>query len=425
MRQVRPAMKQYLAEFERTQDMNIIDKAVKEAYAISKFPVPEVWKMERVKYVETEKRRLNQLFIALVRNSPHDFFEEYEDAVAKADDIRLVTEDANKARQFLATARHDRKVVDDASIIQSKELDEKKMKEILKKADDIKYNSEPVQQLRNLLYNTAEDKFRLLQLNAARQTTDHQRIIATTIRLKELFFETAKDFYLFPRFPGLQAPTLWAELKFVSLDRRALATGMYKWNENIIHEPLTNMKDSVIGEVAVTMFKNVMAYMGDRPYASPDLLAQELIRNCLSQPALVDEVYCQVMKQLSDNPRPDSVRRGWGLMMLLLDSVPPNESVDYVEYFVRTKANPPTEYVKCLHQTLHGGRRNAPPTLEEMQHLAGGKVSNRLGYAVGLERPNWEGKQAERKQPPPLPALPSDKLQDRACMVCRQDCLIM
>jgi len=405
--------------------MNIIDKAVKEAYAVAKFPVPEVWKMERFKYVETEKRRLNQLFIALVQNSPHDFFEEYEDAVAKADDIRLVTEDANKARQYLATARHDRKVVDDASIVQIKELDEKKMKEILQRADVIKYNSEPVQQLRNLLYNTAEDKFRLLQLNAARQATDHQRIITTTIRLKELFFETAKDVYLFPRYPGLQAPSLWAETKFVSLDRRALATGMFKWTENVIHDPLTKMKDSVISELAVTMFKNVMGYMGDKPYASPDMLAQELIRNCLNQPALVDEVYCQVMKQLSDNPNPESVRRGWSLMMLLLDSVPPNESVDNVEYFIRTKANPPTQFVKCLHQTLHGGRRNAPPPLEEMQHIAGGKLSNRLGYAGGGERPAWEGKAAERQQPPPLPALPNDKLQDRACMVCRKDCVIL
>ena len=56
------------------------------------------------------------------------------------------------------------------------------------------------------------------------------------------------------------------------------------------------------GQEAVKMFKNLMGFMGDRQYPDQLLLAQEILAHSLENPWLRDEIYCQIIKQLSANP---------------------------------------------------------------------------------------------------------------------------
>jgi len=318
-----------------------------------------------------------------------------------------------------------------------------------------------MERIRELLYSTEEDKFVGMQLSVARQMADNQRIIATTIHLNGLYFQNFGDLYALGRFPRIYPPTVWAEMKFLSLDRQALASSMIKWTENPIHDSLTKVGEfhsmvdqpqqqpaasplmmngmsaarptmdpklvESLNSTAKSMFKNIMGFMGDKQYGEALVLAQEILKTGLEKPALIDEIYCQLMKQLFDNPKMESMQRGLGLLMLCLDTFPPLESQPYVEYFIRSRISKPTmdEFLKTLHTTLHGGRRLVAPTPDEIMWVAGGRVSNRLGYAVTLDRPQWEGKAAERRPPPPMPAIPTDRLDARACMVCRKDCVIL
>jgi hypothetical protein len=69
---------------------------------------------------------------------------------------------------------------------------------------------------------------------------------------------------------------------------------------------LTNL-GPVHSKQATRLFKNILGYMGDRQLAYPTQLAQEFIQQGLETPEIRDELYSQIMKQLTDNPAPYEV----------------------------------------------------------------------------------------------------------------------
>lgn len=74
--------------------------------------------------------------------------------------------------------------------------------------------------------------------------------------------------------------------------------------------------------------------MGDKKYDNPPLLAAELLRHCLEHPnkELRTEVFCQLIKQVTANPSPDSTARGWELIVLCLATFPPAPDLEnYLE----------------------------------------------------------------------------------------------
>lgn len=66
-----------------------------------------------------------------------------------------------------------------------------------------------------------------------------------------------------------------------------------------------------------------MGFMGDKQLSGPLLLAQELCQLALTEKWLRDEIYCQLIKQLTNNPHHDSVNKGWWLMSICLETFPP------------------------------------------------------------------------------------------------------
>lgn len=89
---------------------------------------------------------------------------------------------------------------------------------------------------------------------------------------------------------------------------------------------------------AVQAFKNVMSYMGDRKSSkSPIEHAKKMIRNLMQAPAaLRDEVYMQLCKQTTDNPKDASTIKGWELMVFCIATFPPSKHLkgfllDYVK----------------------------------------------------------------------------------------------
>ncbi|KAG0730479.1 Unconventional myosin-XV [Chionoecetes opilio] len=80
--------------------------------------------------------------------------------------------------------------------------------------------------------------------------------------------------------------------------------------------------EAELGQVAVESFLAVMRYMGDYPMAAQHTevhCVYTTLMNCHKQPVLRDEVYCQIMKQTTNNKSsiPDSCQRGWRLFSIL------------------------------------------------------------------------------------------------------------
>ncbi|KAF8309423.1 hypothetical protein DL93DRAFT_2085697 [Clavulina sp. PMI_390] len=99
----------------------------------------------------------------------------------------------------------------------------------------------------------------------------------------------------------------------------------------------------------------------------------------VSQGELRDEIYCQVMKQLTKNPDADSIFRGWQLFCVILVTFPPSKNLEgYVGTFIQeritTKRDDPgridvmAKYcLQRLGAIAKKGPRGKPPTLAEIE----------------------------------------------------------
>jgi Rho GTPase-activating protein 39 len=110
-----------------------------------------------------------------------------------------------------------------------------------------------------------------------------------------------------------------------------------------------------------------------------NLLEEErwLLGTGLAHGELRDEIYCQVMKQLTGNPNQESIFRGWQLLCVLLVTFPPSKNFEtYLAAFIQQhvmQANQGRVDVMAKHcfkrlsVISKKGPRGKPPTLSEIE----------------------------------------------------------
>lgn len=99
------------------------------------------------------------------------------------------------------------------------------------------------------------------------------------------------------------------------------------WQPDSISKPLTFVTDKTLKKEAVAVFKLVQIYMSDRKAKvgmTINSVAMEIVDAGYSNSSLRDEIYIQLCKQTSDNPRRESLRRGWELLAICLAFFPPS-----------------------------------------------------------------------------------------------------
>uniref|UniRef100_A0A673IRK7 Myosin VIIBb n=1 Tax=Sinocyclocheilus rhinocerous TaxID=307959 RepID=A0A673IRK7_9TELE len=110
-------------------------------------------------------------------------------------------------------------------------------------------------------------------------------------------------------------------------------------------------------------------YMGDYPtrqVQSPLELTDQIFGPPAENEELRDEIYCQIMKQMTSNNNRYSVEQGWQLLWLCCGLFPPSNSlVKHAQRFIETRKREPLA-TECL-QRLQAARRMEPRKLPPHQ----------------------------------------------------------
>jgi len=160
--------------------------------------------------------------------------------------------------------------------------------------------------------------------------------------------------------------------------RRNRSDELWRHAREPLKQPLLKklMNKEELAQEACMCFHAMLKYMGDLPSRrtrTGNELTDIIFEGPLKHEILRDEVYCQIMKQLTDNRNRLSEERGWELMWLAtgLFSCSQNLAKELTT-FQRTRRHPiALDSVQRLQKTMRHGQRKYPPhqvEVEAIQH---------------------------------------------------------
>ncbi|XP_010901250.2 unconventional myosin-VIIa [Esox lucius] len=138
-----------------------------------------------------------------------------------------------------------------------------------------------------------------------------------------------------------------------------------------IRQPLLKrlMGNPELSHKACLSFTAILKYMGDYPtkqMQSPLELTDQIFGPATKDEALRDEIYCQIMKQMTSNNNRFSLEQGWQLLWLCCGLFPPSQSLlKHTKRFLETRRREPLAS-DCL-QRLQGSLRMEPRKLPPHQ----------------------------------------------------------
>ncbi|XP_009705855.1 PREDICTED: unconventional myosin-XV, partial [Cariama cristata] len=165
-------------------------------------------------------------------------------------------------------------------------------------------------------------------------------------------------------------------LKRTSAEKKS-AADLVRHTKVPIQESLLQYCDSELNELATKNFKTLMRFMGDQSKLKNQNEVEciyEILQLCKEKESLHDEVYCQVIKQVTHNPNQESVLRGWLLLNLLTGYfLPSNILLPYATKFLQLASSDPSSTHHDIAKTcesnlrknfMYGGRRHLPFPVE-------------------------------------------------------------
>lgn len=314
-----------------------------------------------------------------------------EEVIAIVDQYGYKTKLCIKAKALLARIVR----IDEEAINAGETLMEHHVNACIGAADEINLQTNDwINYFRDLLAN--EDDYLQAAYDKAIENKDDDRAIRLGIKQKDAMYKANKNQYPINRYPKLKDPQTWAGEKLFG-NKDQLTAQFLVWQKDKIHAPLCKydhiMDKKTLKETknkVTDCFKYCMKYMGQRVSKSMSQVARgrQGVTEGLMNPPIRDELYIQIIKQCTNNPDPEATKAGWDLMALCLLTFPPSPDLeDYLEVFLREQApNTKTnqQYVGWLRQRVHYGQVEAALSEGDMEQIEATLESRARGFSEPL-----------------------------------------
>lgn len=245
-----------------------------------------------------------------------------------------------------------------------KSNDRTKLRAILSKAEDLDMRTEEVRLAKESLKGTVTE----------REVVEEQDY-EDAEKARELKKEEARQArYDLKNYSGLRTPDDFA--KGAILNKQSVKDKFLIWQGTVISKSLMDLPKD-LSKISIQLHKDLLGYMGDKHMPFPAMLAQDLLRKGYEIIGVRDEIFLQIIKQLSTNPRAESVAKGWQLMCMCVSTFPPSPDFEnYLLHYILNKLEKGrgavVDYARYCLRTLEGMLSSGEssgfvPSVEEIQ----------------------------------------------------------
>lgn len=155
--------------------------------------------------------------------------------------------------------------------------------------------------------------------------------------------------------------------------RRHTKDELWRHTRDPIKSPLLLklQKDRSLLDKSVIIFNLILKYMGDLPSGKTTIDTDLIFGPAINNELVRDEVYCQIMRQLTENRIQVSEERGWELMWLATGvMLPSSQLLKELNEFLKTRTHPfAKESLQRIQKTLKNGSRSYPPYIIEVEAI--------------------------------------------------------
>ena len=100
---------------------------------------------------------------------------------------------------------------------------------------------------------------------------------------------------------------------------------------NSLPTSMIHMHDPENVNLACSIFKDLCKFLrGDARADQVHLIIQSTIAYGIDRPELRDEIFCQLIRQVTENPREEAIIRGWQFLTLCVTAFPPSKKFNRV-----------------------------------------------------------------------------------------------